>query len=77
MVIGLLSDTHGYLDEKLFDFFSCCDEYGMQVTLEIRKLSEDLLIINHWLQYLVTLMVMKCVLKPVSIKDYGEKWKYG
>ncbi len=26
MVIGLLSDTHGYLDKKLFDFFSCCDE---------------------------------------------------
>ena len=26
MVIGLLSDTHGHLDEKLFDFFSCCDE---------------------------------------------------
>ena len=26
MVIGVLSDTHGYLDEKLFDFFSYCDE---------------------------------------------------
>ena len=26
MVIGLLSDTHGYLDEKIFDFFSGCDE---------------------------------------------------
>jgi len=24
--IGLLSDTHGYLDEKLFDFFESCEE---------------------------------------------------
>ncbi len=24
--IGCLSDTHGYLNEKLFDFFSNCDE---------------------------------------------------
>jgi putative phosphoesterase len=24
--IGLLSDTHGFLDEKLFDLFSGCDE---------------------------------------------------
>jgi uncharacterized protein len=26
MKIGVLSDTHGYLDEKLFDFFTDCDE---------------------------------------------------
>jgi hypothetical protein len=26
MKIGLLSDTHGYLDPKLFDFFKACDE---------------------------------------------------
>jgi putative phosphoesterase len=26
MKIGVLSDTHGYLDDKLFDFFSDCDE---------------------------------------------------
>ena len=26
MKIGVLSDTHGYLDDKLFDFFSKCDE---------------------------------------------------
>ncbi len=26
MKIGLLSDTHGYLDEKIFDYFSDCDE---------------------------------------------------
>ncbi len=24
--IGLLSDTHGYLDPKIFDYFSKCDE---------------------------------------------------
>jgi putative phosphoesterase len=24
--IGLLSDTHGFLDEKFFDLFSACDE---------------------------------------------------
>ncbi len=26
MFIGILSDTHGYLDPKLFDFFAPCDE---------------------------------------------------
>jgi putative phosphoesterase len=26
MKIGVLSDTHGYLDGKLFDFFNDCDE---------------------------------------------------
>jgi len=24
--IGLLSDTHGYLDKKIFEYFSSCDE---------------------------------------------------
>lgn len=26
MKIGLLSDTHGYLDKKVFDYFKGCDE---------------------------------------------------
>lgn len=26
MKIGVLSDTHGYLDDKVFDFFKDCDE---------------------------------------------------
>lgn len=26
MKIGVLSDTHGYLDDKLFDFFTDCEE---------------------------------------------------
>jgi putative phosphoesterase len=26
MKIGLLSDTHGYLDKKVFEYFSSCDE---------------------------------------------------
>jgi len=26
MRIGLLSDTHGYLDQKVFDYFADCDE---------------------------------------------------
>jgi uncharacterized protein len=26
MNIGVLSDTHGFLDDKLFDFFKVCDE---------------------------------------------------
>lgn len=26
MKIGLLSDTHGYLDEKIFHYFDACDE---------------------------------------------------
>ena len=26
MKIGVLSDTHGYLDKKIFNYFSDCDE---------------------------------------------------
>lgn len=26
MRIGVLSDTHGYLDDRVFDYFSSCDE---------------------------------------------------
>ena len=26
MQIGVISDTHGYLDEKVFEYFSTCDE---------------------------------------------------
>jgi uncharacterized protein len=26
MRIGLLSDTHGFLDKRIFDYFSACDE---------------------------------------------------
>jgi putative phosphoesterase len=26
MKIGLLSDTHGFLDPKIFHYFQCCDE---------------------------------------------------
>jgi len=26
MKIGVLSDTHGYLDDRVFDYFSSCDE---------------------------------------------------
>ena len=26
MKIGLLSDTHGYLDQKVFEYFTSCDE---------------------------------------------------
>ncbi|MEL6357050.1 MAG: metallophosphoesterase family protein, partial [Bacteroidota bacterium] len=26
MHIGLLSDTHGFLDPKIFDHFAACDE---------------------------------------------------
>ncbi len=44
MKIGLLSDTHGRLDEQLFDFFRDCDEIwhagdigSMEVLLELRN----------------------------------------
>ena len=29
MKIGLLSDTHGWLDSKILDFFKDCDEVGI------------------------------------------------
>lgn len=44
MRIGLLSDTHGYLDEKVFQYFENCDEIwhaGDIGTLEVHdRLSE-------------------------------------
>ncbi len=44
MKIGLLSDTHGYLDEKIFDYFSDCDEIwhaGDMGTQEVYQQLED------------------------------------
>jgi len=41
--IGLISDTHGYLDEKVFDYFKDCDElwhagdFGGDVAMKIKE----------------------------------------
>jgi putative phosphoesterase len=44
MKIGVLSDTHGYLDEQLYSFFSECDEIwhagdigGLEVANKLKK----------------------------------------
>lgn len=40
--IGLISDTHGYLDEKVFDYFKDCDElwhagdFGLDVAKKLK-----------------------------------------
>jgi len=42
--IGLLSDTHGFLDEKVFEYFKDCDEvwhagdFGPEVVEKLKKL---------------------------------------
>jgi len=43
MKIGLLSDTHAYFDEKLFDFFKDCDELWHAGDIGSLILSEQLL----------------------------------
>lgn len=41
--IGLISDTHGFLDEKVFEYFKDCDEvwhagdFGSDVAMRIKK----------------------------------------
>lgn len=45
MKIGLLSDTHGFLDPRIFDFFSDCDEIwhaGDIGSMEIANKFEEL-----------------------------------
>ena len=43
--IGLLSDTHGFLDEKIFDYFKDCDEiwhagdFGTDVATRLKERS--------------------------------------
>ena len=42
--IGLISDTHGFLDEKLFNYFKNCDEIwhaGDVGTIEVARLLDD------------------------------------
>lgn len=44
MRIGLISDTHGYLDEKVFNYFDQCDEIwhaGDIGTIEVAQQLED------------------------------------
>ncbi|GAB5550880.1 MAG: metallophosphoesterase family protein [Saprospiraceae bacterium] len=42
MKIGLLSDTHGYLDPKVFDYFADCDEVWHAGDLGTLELLEEL-----------------------------------
>jgi putative phosphoesterase len=40
--IGLLSDTHGYLDPKVFEYFSACDEIWHAGDIGDIKVADDL-----------------------------------
>jgi len=40
--IGLISDTHGYLDPKVFDYFSVCDEIWHMGDFGTVKVSDEL-----------------------------------
>lgn len=42
MKIGLLSDTHGYLDEKIYDYFSNCDEVWHAGDIGNKEIATDL-----------------------------------
>jgi putative phosphoesterase len=42
MKIGLLSDTHGYLDEKIYDYFSNCDEVWHAGDIGSKEILTDL-----------------------------------
>ena len=42
MKIGVLSDTHGYLDEQLFSFFEACDELWHAGDIGKREVYESL-----------------------------------
>lgn len=42
MRIGLLSDTHGYLDQKVFDYFADCDEVWHAGDIGSWKLADQL-----------------------------------
>lgn len=42
MKIGLLSDTHGFLDEKVFEHFKDCDEVWHAGDIGSVKLTDDL-----------------------------------
>jgi putative phosphoesterase len=42
VVIGLISDTHGFLDPKVFNFFNDCDEIWHAGDFGTKELMEDL-----------------------------------
>lgn len=42
MKIGLLSDTHGYFDEKIFDYFKDCDEIWHAGDIGSKELADKL-----------------------------------
>jgi putative phosphoesterase len=42
MKIGLLSDTHGYLDEKVFDYLKNCDEVWHAGDIGSKELADKL-----------------------------------
>ena len=42
MKIGLLSDTHGYLDKEILDFFAECDEIWHAGDIGSEQILDDL-----------------------------------
>lgn len=48
MKVGILSDTHGYLDPKVLNTLPRAMKYGMPVTLAARTSSYNCSVLNHW-----------------------------
>jgi putative phosphoesterase len=42
MKIGLLSDTHGYLDPRVFEYFGACNEIWHAGDIGVREVSQQL-----------------------------------
>lgn len=42
MKIGLISDTHGYLDKKVFDYFKDCDEVWHAGDIGSKEVADEL-----------------------------------
>ena len=62
--IALLSDTHGYLDQKLFKYFESCDEIWHAGDIGTIKLTDDLEKIKH----------VKAVYGNIDGQDVRKVW---
>ncbi len=60
MKIGLLSDTHSYLDPKVFDYFKNCDEIWHGGDIGDASVADRSRISNRFALSLETSMTKKC-----------------
>jgi len=77
--IGVISDTHGMLDERIFEHFASCDEVWHAGDWARWKLSTNCKISNHFAAFGGISMVTKSVrfspAQPVYVRR-GESLAY-